>query len=237
MPDANFWKKYFGVYDCLNLLISYQELLDEVCIALDIRKGEKILEAGCGTGNLALKIKERGGDVTGLDNCEEAIKIYKRKDPVARTILADLSRELPFSDNYFDKIALNNTLYAFPRPKQEAILREMLRILKPGGKIVLSNPRKGWDPKKIYTASIKENVKREGYLRTAQKILYLIGPTLKIFYYNIQIQKSSDYNFLTDKEQETILQNTGFTNISKSKSVYAGQSILTVGYKPEAVQA
>jgi len=56
MLDSKFWKRYFKVYDVLNLLIPYQELLNTICDELDIKPGEKILEAGCGTGNLALKI-------------------------------------------------------------------------------------------------------------------------------------------------------------------------------------
>ena len=46
MLDSNFWKNYFEVYDFLNLLPPYQELLSDICQALEIKKGEKILEAG-----------------------------------------------------------------------------------------------------------------------------------------------------------------------------------------------
>ena len=59
MLDSNFWKRYFKVYDVLNLLIPYQELLNTICDELEIRPEERILEAGCGTGNLALKVEER----------------------------------------------------------------------------------------------------------------------------------------------------------------------------------
>ena len=44
MLDSKFWKRYFKVYDVLNLLIPYQELLETICDELDIKPGEKILE-------------------------------------------------------------------------------------------------------------------------------------------------------------------------------------------------
>ncbi|MFQ6119093.1 MAG: class I SAM-dependent methyltransferase, partial [Methanosarcinales archaeon] len=136
MLDSRFWTSYFKVYDVLNLLIPYQELLETICDELEIKKGEKILEAGCGTGNLALKIKERGAEVVGLDNSQEALDIYRKKDPGAKLVLVDLRKKLPFPDDYFDKIASNNTLYIIPRERQLGTLQEFHRILKPGGKVV-----------------------------------------------------------------------------------------------------
>jgi len=161
MLDSNFWKNYFKVYDVLNLLIPYQELLETICDELEIKPGERILEAGCGTGNLALKIKARGADIVGLDNCKEALDIYRKKDPEAKLVLTDLRKKLPFPDNYFDKIASNNTLYIIPKEKQLDSLKELYRILKHKGKIVLSNTKKGWKPMKIYIRGIKENLKKE----------------------------------------------------------------------------
>src|SRR4030042_5882426 len=99
-----------------------------------------------------------GAKVLGLDNCKEALDIYRKKDPTAELVLADLTEKLPFPDNHFDKIASNNTLYAIPREKQIITLREFYRILKPGGKILLSNTKKGWKPLKIYIQGITQNL-------------------------------------------------------------------------------
>jgi len=231
MLTQKFWAKYFKVYDVLNLLIPYQELLNAVVEELDIKKGEKVLEAGCGTGNLALKIKEKGGEVIGLDNCEEALKVYKRKDSSANTILADLSGKLPFPDNYFDKIASNNTLYTFPKQKQLEILKEFFRILKRGGKVVIANPQKGWSPFKIYVEGIEKNLKQEGFWRTVLKVFKMIVPTAKILYYNAQIKKESNYCFLEPKEQRQLLKEAGFSMVSESKEVYADQAILNSASK------
>jgi ubiquinone/menaquinone biosynthesis C-methylase UbiE len=234
MLDSRFWKNYFKVYDVLNLLIPYQELLNTICDELDIKTGEKILEAGCGTGNLALKIKERGAEVIGLDNCKEALDIYRKKDPDAKLVLADLREKLPFPDNYFDKIASNNTLYSISKERQLETLKELHRILKSKGKIVVSNMRRGWKPMKIYITAIKKNFKKEGGVITIKKIMKMIIPTIKMFYYNHLILGSGvvgQYHFFDFDEQKNLLKKAGFINISDTKKVYANEAILNSGFK------
>jgi ubiquinone/menaquinone biosynthesis C-methylase UbiE len=226
MLDSNFWKNYFKVYDTLNLILPYQNLLDEICDELNIKNGERILEAGCGTGNLALKIKERGGSVVGLDNCKEALDVFKKKDPSIEVVFSDLLGKLPFPDNSFDKIASNNTIYAFPKEKQFLAMRELYRILKPGGKIVLANLKKGWKPGKIYVESIKEDIRLNGLIKTVRKVLGLIIPTAMIFYYNGKIKKESEYHFFEIGEQRKLLEVSGFRNAGETRSVYADQGIL-----------
>jgi ubiquinone/menaquinone biosynthesis C-methylase UbiE len=234
MLDSKFWAKYFKVYDVLNLLIPYQELLETICDELEIKPGEKILEAGCGTGNLAIKIKERGGDVIGLDNCKEALEIYKKKDPDAKVVLADLRKKLPFPDNYFDKIACNNTLYIIPKEKQIDTLKEFYRVLKAGGKIVLTNPIKGAKPIKIYFNGIKKDLQRNGWIKTVKDITLMAIPTIKILYYNRLILKEGEresYKFFDLNEQRELLEKTGFVSSSQTKLVYEGQAILDSGIK------
>jgi len=232
MLTTDFWKKYFEVYDVLILLIPYQELLNDMCDELEIKQGELVLEAGCGTGNLALKIKERGGRVIGLDNCQAALDIYRKKDPKAEIVLADLLKPLPFADNYFDKIATCNTLYTFPLETQKAILRELLRILKPGGKIAVENPVKGWSASRIYEIGIEKEIKKSGYFKAMLKIFKLIIPTAKVFYYNSKIKKESNYNFLKAEEQIALLESAGFSDVSSARLTYAGEGILNTAVKP-----
>ena len=227
MLDSNFWANYFKVYDVLNLLIPYQELLETICDELEIKPGEKILEAGCGTGNLALKIKERGAKVVGLDNCQEALDIYRKKDPTAELVLADLAKKLPFPDNYFDKIASNNTLYAVPREKRDQLMKESLRILKPGGKIVLANMREGWKPINVYIDHIKKDIKIFGLLVVFLKVI-------KMFYYNnkaLKADKVGTFSFFKFDEQGSLLIKNGFKNVSKNIYVYSGQAILNSAKK------
>jgi len=234
MLNSNFWKSYFKVYDVLNLLIPYQELLGTICDELDIKPGEKILEAGCGTGNLALKIKERGAKVIGLDNCQEALNIYRKKDPKAKLILADLKERLPFPDNYFDKIASSNTLYAIPQNKQLETLKEFHRVLKPGGKIVIVNPHEKNRISKIYMAGVKASFRKNGLITTLRKMIQFLPATIKIFYYNYLIDKGrerKEYCFFDKGMQKELLRSAGFRNLSEDKLIYANQNILSSAEK------
>ena len=234
MLDSKFWARYFKVYDVLNSLIPYQELLETICDELEIKPGEKILEAGCGTGNLAIKIKERGGDVIGLDNCKEALEIYKKKDPSAKVVLADLREKLPFPDNYFDKIACNNTLYVIPKEKQLDVLEELYRILRPGGKLVIVNPIKKGKPLKIYLKGIKQSTEKKGFLKTFKDIISMFTPAIRMFYYNFLIKradKKGGYHFFDFNEQKKLLEKINFKNVSATRLVYAGQAILNVASK------
>ncbi|GAI37046.1 unnamed protein product, partial [marine sediment metagenome] len=190
-----------------------------------------ILEAGCGTGNLALKIKERGGDVVGLDYCKEALDIYKGKHKDAKVVLADLAKKLPFPDNYFNKIACNNTLYAIPQEKRPSTLREFYRILKPAGKVVISNPHKAAKPFRIYWNHIKASSQIHGLIKTFNNIIIMSIPTLKMFYFNYLILKERKKSFLEENEQVQLLRKANFREISENILIYAEQNILNIGYK------
>lgn len=231
MLDEKFWEKYFRVYDAVNLFLPYQRLLDKICEELEIKEGEKILEAGCGTCNLVLKIKGKGGESVGLDNCGAALDICREKDPGLKVVLADLREKLPFPDNYFEKVASNNTLYAVSKEKQLDSLKELYRVLKTGGKIVLSNPKKGWSPVSLYIKGAREHFKEEGIIRSAYKMMKMIIPTIKIFYYNFLIKKEVNYHFLDTEEQKKLLLKAGFSKVSQTIFVYCNQGILNSAIK------
>jgi len=52
--DSLFWDIYAKLYDTLNLLEPYQRLHQEVLQSLELKGGERILDAGCGTGNFEI---------------------------------------------------------------------------------------------------------------------------------------------------------------------------------------
>lgn len=232
---SKFWDKYFKTYDVLNYLIPYQELLQILLVELNPQKDELILDAGVGTGNLAILIKEKGSKVIGLDFSLEALNIYKKKDPSAEIILHDLEQPLPFPDNYFDKIVSNNTIYNISRKKRLKLFKEFYRVLKPKGLIVISNIHKDFKPIKIYLDGIKKTLKQQRLIRGLSLIIKLIIPTLKIFYYNRIIQKVHKFekqNLFDYDEQKELLAKAGFINISENKLVYSNQGILNKGNKP-----
>ncbi|MDO8639589.1 MAG: class I SAM-dependent methyltransferase [bacterium] len=231
--DSNFWKKYFKVYDILNLCIPYIELKKEFIKYANVRVGDTILDAGGGTGNVAVELFKNGADVVLLDFSEEALKICKEKESGIKTIYADLSNPLNFKDNSFDGIVSNNVIYTISEDKRDSVFKEFYRILKPEGKIIISNIKVHFSPFAIYKKHILVSVSQNGLFKTLTILIKMIYPTLKMFYYNSLIQKNNQqgsYSFLRQGEQENLLKTNGFT-IKLSKLVYADQAVMTIAEK------
>ncbi|MBI2889607.1 MAG: methyltransferase domain-containing protein [Nitrospirae bacterium] len=115
---------------------------DSIIGHLDLRGGESILDAGCGTGVLAVRIKERWPSVTmmGLDPTPSALAIA-RKRAAKRNVAVDwkegFAEALPFTDVSFDRVVTSLAFHHIPGDKKIAALRECLRVLRPGGRLLL----------------------------------------------------------------------------------------------------
>ncbi|MBW6464319.1 MAG: class I SAM-dependent methyltransferase [Firmicutes bacterium] len=116
-----------------------------VAVALleEISLSEKhVLDVGCGTGISTIEIVEgKANKVCGTDISEYMLGELKKKveakgyQNVVDVILAD-AENLPFDDNVFD-VAVSNMVLGLV-PNQEKMIREMIRVVKPGGVIALS---------------------------------------------------------------------------------------------------
>ena len=94
----------------------------------------KVLDVACGTGDMAVELLRQGCSVTGVDLSNEMMTIAKRKAPQAEYRLADVER-LPFGDACFDAVTCAFGVRNFVHLEQD--LSEMLRVLKPGGRMVI----------------------------------------------------------------------------------------------------
>lgn len=93
-----------------------------------------VLDVACGTGDMAVELLRQGCSVTGVDLSKEMMAIAKRKAPQAEYRLADVER-LPFGDASFDAVTCAFGVRNFVHLEQG--LHEMLRVLKPGGRMVI----------------------------------------------------------------------------------------------------
>jgi ubiquinone/menaquinone biosynthesis C-methylase UbiE len=218
------------VYDVLNLCIPYQELLEELLAALDPKPGEKILDAGGGTGNLALQLARLDAEVTVFDFSKEALAICTKKNDRIRVVCGDLTEELPFIDSYFDKVVSNNTLYTIDREKRNAVISEIFRILKPEGTFVISDLKVGFSPAAIYKNHIKKATKKN-LLVELTTVVKMAWPTVKMFYYNGLIKKENrkgGHAFFSEDEHRVLLTRNGFKMDLKPRIVYAKQAELVI---------
>ncbi|MEK7644321.1 MAG: class I SAM-dependent methyltransferase [Patescibacteria group bacterium] len=103
------------------------------------RPGDRVLDLGCGSGRLYSILEKFQVDYVGVDQSEEQIKIAKEKFPALKFICSEMSA-LPIQDNYLDLIYCLRSFHHLPTAESRIkALREMKRVLKMGGTIVLVN--------------------------------------------------------------------------------------------------
>ena len=97
----------------------------------------QVLDAGCGTGGQIPQL-EGWGEVTAFDFYPKAAEmcLSRRKGRIA---VASID-SIPFEDNSFDLVTAFDVVCQLPSPRDEAALRELTRVLKPGGTLLVRVP-------------------------------------------------------------------------------------------------
>ena len=137
------WDIYAAGYDLIVGLVPYQDMLDEVVAALDLRPGMRVLDAGCGTGALAVRLAERHPQVTlvAVDASSAMLKRARRRRGASTMEFqqADINEFLAKHPGAFDRIVSVNLLWALRDPA--ATIDLMAASLRPGGRMVHVTPR------------------------------------------------------------------------------------------------
>jgi ubiquinone/menaquinone biosynthesis C-methylase UbiE len=234
MDDKLFWEKYFLTYDILNEAIPYQKLMGDLIEALKVDKGNLIFDAGSGTGNLCIRLKECGSRPIGFDFSERAISIHKKKDQDAEVVFGDLTLNLPFRDNYFDKVVSNNVLYTINKTLRLVVMKEFYRILKPNGTVVIANVHTGFNPLVIFMDHLRQSKHIKGIWKTAIDFGRKSYAVWKMFYYSLLLirkDRNWKFAFMEKDEQKYLLSEAGFKNVAETLYTYSNQSYLDVGVK------
>jgi demethylmenaquinone methyltransferase/2-methoxy-6-polyprenyl-1,4-benzoquinol methylase len=122
------------VYDVMNRVMTAgldQRWRRETVRAV-VEPGDRVLDAACGTGDLALIAAEAGGEVTGLDFSERMLERARRKGPELDWVRGDLLA-LPFADATFDSATVGfgvRNVADLP-----AAIVELRRVLRSGGRL------------------------------------------------------------------------------------------------------
>ena len=128
-------KDYDNSHDGKFVNCMYQEIIDRVRNL----EGIKILDLGCGNGNIInLLKKERKADYYGLDISENMIEEAKKKCGEDVKFTVGDSENLPYQDGQFDIIICNASFHHYTNP--ESAIKEIKRVLKTGGTLILGDP-------------------------------------------------------------------------------------------------
>jgi ubiquinone/menaquinone biosynthesis C-methylase UbiE len=134
------WFEWYKQDEPVSLTI--QNVLSRKRFALSLLEeavapGSRVLDAGCGAGAFAKELARRGYDVEGIDLSEAMVEAARKNVPSVRFHVGSVER-LPFSENTFDAVTCLGVLEYLDG--DEAALREIRRVLKPGGHAILGVP-------------------------------------------------------------------------------------------------
>lgn len=107
------------------------------------KKGMKVLDVGCGTGNFSIKLAKMGCEVVGIDVSEEMLKVAEakvREEGLNIKFYKMDAHQMEFEDNTFDGV-LSVTAFEFLKEPEKAI-EEIFRVLKPNGQLLIGTINK-----------------------------------------------------------------------------------------------
>jgi ubiquinone/menaquinone biosynthesis C-methylase UbiE len=137
-PQRWFFDAWSRVYDtALVQRAAYRPVHDAVVEALGRGRQRRVLDIGCGTGQLARRVSEAfpRARVVGCDFSRGMLAHAAARTRSVRWVQGDAGR-LPFADRVFDAVVSTEAFHWFP--DQAAALGEFFRVLRPGGRLLLA---------------------------------------------------------------------------------------------------
>jgi SAM-dependent methyltransferase len=103
---------------------------------VDPKPGERILDAGCGTGRNLARLDASRARAVGVDLSTGMLRVARRAVPGAPALCADIQRALPFADESFDAVLC--ALIGEHLADLDGTFREARRVLRPGGRYLFT---------------------------------------------------------------------------------------------------
>jgi demethylmenaquinone methyltransferase/2-methoxy-6-polyprenyl-1,4-benzoquinol methylase len=124
------------VYDVMNRVMTagLDRRWRKLAVKHVVWPGDRVLDACCGTGDLALEAERRGGRVVGLDFSARMLERARRKSGTIEWVQGD-ALALPFGEGEFDAATVGFGVRNLE--DLEGGLRELFRVLRPGGRVAV----------------------------------------------------------------------------------------------------
>jgi len=210
-PKEHFWDEIWDTADAKSywkLALTGKGLGEyEPLFRKYLAPGSKILEAGCGLGQVVLALRYLGHDAHGLDYASRTIALLQKHFPEVPFKQGDI-RDLPYENQSFDAYVSLGVIEHFPEG-QDRMLAEGYRVLRTGGKIFLSAPV------------------LNSYRRLRARLgMYRREPSLEFF-----------KDCYSQEELEYLLQNAGFTPLetvfsNNTVMTFVQESFIRPLYRP-----
>ncbi|MCY1591399.1 demethylmenaquinone methyltransferase [Staphylococcus pettenkoferi] len=214
-----------GKYDRLNNIISFEQhklWRKSVMKEMNVKKGSKALDVCCGTADWTIALSKAvgpTGEVTGLDFSENMLEVGKKKtkDMTNIHLVHGDAMNLPFDDNEFDYVTIGFGLRNVP--DYLATLKELHRVLKPGGKVVCLETSQPTAPgfNQLYKL----------YFKFVMPIFGKVFAKSKDEYEWLQ---QSTFDFPDKEKLKRLFSQAGFSHI-KIRSFTGGVAAMHLGYK------
>jgi len=141
--DSKIWEKIFQQYG--KVFTDPHWDMPQVVKELQDIKANKVLDLGSGTGRHVIYLARNGFSVYGLDNSQEGINTTKQwlktKKLTAKLILQEMTKKLPWENNFFDAIISVQVIHHANIATITKIIAELERVLKKGGFIFITVPK------------------------------------------------------------------------------------------------
>lgn len=132
--------------DFAKIGVGIQLVAEDLCEAVDIVPGQRVLDVACGAGNCAIAAARRFGDAAGLDYVPALLERARERAAAERLDIEFVegdAQAMPFEDGSFDVVL--SSFGAMFAPDQGKTASELLRVCRSGGKIGMAN----WPPRGV----------------------------------------------------------------------------------------